>query len=122
MPTFKKDFYICLMSTFTNNRITKLISSKLFEISVHLSREQSNDQSGVYSTLSMRRDNAAKLNDCINYINTHYKDNITLDMIADAAGFSKYHFTRWFKKNSSFFSEYLNKVRIKSRGFTNIFY
>lgn len=90
------------------------ILCKLFEISVHLSREQSNDQSGVYSTLSMRRDNAAKLNDCINYINTHYKDNITLDMIADAAGFSKYHFTRWFKKNSGLsFSEYLNKVRIK---------
>ncbi len=90
------------------------ILCKLFEISVHLSREQSNGQSDDYSTMIMRRQNAAKLNDCINYINTHYKDNITLDMAADASGFSKYHFTRWFKQNSgvSFF-EYLNKVRIK---------
>ncbi len=47
------------------------------------------------------------------YINKHCTENITLDEIAEIAGFSKYHFSRLFKEfaNDSF-HRYLNKRRI----------
>ena len=47
------------------------------------------------------------------YINKHCTENLTLDMVAEVAGFSKYHFSRLFKEfaNDSF-HKYLNKRRI----------
>lgn len=49
----------------------------------------------------------------VNYINTHYAETITLDMISDAAHISKYHFCRIFKKaTGTTFLEYLTNVRL----------
>lgn len=47
------------------------------------------------------------------YISTHCTEDLTLDFVADLAGFSKYHFTRLFKQftNVSFY-KYLNQKRI----------
>lgn len=47
------------------------------------------------------------------YINTHCTEDLTLDFIANLAGFSKYHFSRLFKQftNVSYY-KYLNKQRI----------
>ncbi|MDF2942349.1 MAG: transcriptional regulator, AraC family [Herbinix sp.] len=48
-----------------------------------------------------------------NYINNHFNENITLEQVADLAGFSKYHFSRIFKQYSDVsFYQYLNKTRI----------
>ena len=49
-----------------------------------------------------------------NYINQHYQEKLTLEETAKMVGFSKYHFTRVFKKymNMTFY-EYLNKKRVK---------
>lgn len=49
-----------------------------------------------------------------NYINQHYQEKLTLEETAKIVGFSKYHFTRVFKKymNMTFY-EYLNKKRVK---------
>ncbi len=38
--------------------------------------------------------------DSIEYINNHYKENLTLDEISAKAGFSRFHFSRLFKENT----------------------
>jgi len=49
-----------------------------------------------------------------NYINLHCTEDISLDDIAELAGFSKYHFTRLFKQfTDNTFYKYLNKRRIE---------
>jgi len=47
------------------------------------------------------------------YINEHCTEDLSLDLVADLTGFSKYHFTRLFKQftNISFY-KYLNQKRI----------
>ena len=48
------------------------------------------------------------------YVNKHYEENITLQHAADAAGYSLYHFTRFFKKMTGMtFNEYLASLRIQ---------
>lgn len=48
-----------------------------------------------------------------NYINEHYAEDLTLESVAGTAGFSKFHFSRLFKKFSNItFYEYLCRKRI----------
>lgn len=55
------------------------------------------------------------MNSVINYINQHYAGDLGLDEVASFAGFSKYYFSRAFKKffNVSF-SEYLSRRRLEA--------
>lgn len=55
-----------------------------------------------------------KFNDVLDYIDSHYMEDLSLDDVASSIGFSKYHFTRIFKQytNSTFYS-YLSYRRIK---------
>lgn len=47
------------------------------------------------------------------YINQHYQEPISLDEIADASGFSRFHFARIFKQYMHMMAhEYLNQKRI----------
>ena len=47
------------------------------------------------------------------YINAHYNENLTLEAMANMAGFSKYYFTRLFKQVTGLsFYKYLNQTRI----------
>lgn len=56
---------------------------------------------------------AARLLQVCGYINAHCTEDLTLDQIADLAGFSKYHFTRLFKAfTHTTFYKYLNQKRI----------
>lgn len=51
----------------------------------------------------------------LKFIERNYMHDITLDELADMAGYSKYHFSRLFKKYSgSTFITYLNQRRIKA--------
>ena len=54
-----------------------------------------------------------RLNCVIDYIEKNYQNQITLDEISKEAGFSKYHFTRFFKDMTGVtFLNYLNNFRI----------
>lgn len=54
-----------------------------------------------------------RINDVINYILSHYKEDIELQTIADVANYSKAAFCRFFKQRTrKTFSEFLNEVRI----------
>ncbi|MCF0133070.1 MAG: helix-turn-helix transcriptional regulator [Blautia sp.] len=47
------------------------------------------------------------------YINEHFADDLTLEQVADMAGFSKYHFSRLFREyTDNSFYKYLNIRRI----------
>ena len=55
-----------------------------------------------------------KFEQVLDYIDTHYMEELTLDAIADYSGFSRYHFTRLFKQyTQTTFYDYLSFKRIK---------
>lgn len=47
------------------------------------------------------------------YIDTFYMNDITLDNLSEAVGYSKFHMSRFFTKNNTSFSDMLNARRIK---------
>lgn len=54
-----------------------------------------------------------KVNDVINYILTHYNDDIELQKVAEIANYSKAAFCRFFKQRTrKTFSMFLNEVRV----------
>lgn len=56
-----------------------------------------------------------RLNASMNYINTHYMNDISIEDAAKIAGFSKFHFSRLFKQfTDQTFCGYLNQRRIKA--------
>ncbi len=55
------------------------------------------------------------MNSALTYINEHYMDDISLEQIADFAGFSKYYFSRVFKTFAGMsFSDYLTLRRLNA--------
>ena len=94
------------------------ITSKLINIAVALARTKRERVTGAFSEipelLVKRKAHIANFNRCIEYINQHYKEDMPLELISGIAGFSKFHFTRWFKQFAGIsFYEYLTQVRIK---------
>lgn len=58
--------------------------------------------------------NAEIIKSAINYINTNYMKNITLETVADYIHLNPSYFSSLFKKETGMnFSDYLNKVRIE---------
>ena len=48
------------------------------------------------------------------YINTHYREDLTLDDVAEFAGFSRFYFSRSFKKQTGYsFKDYLCQKRLQ---------
>ena len=80
-----------------------------------MARSRSENVTGIFPDLLVKRKaHIANFNRCVEYINQHYKDDLPLDYISSIAGFSKFHFTRWFKQFAGVsFYEYLTQVRIK---------
>ncbi len=55
-----------------------------------------------------------KFNTVMDYIDTHYMEDLNLDEIASSIGFSKYHFSRLFKQYTNYtFCAYITHRRIK---------
>ena len=65
--------------------------------------------------LPKQREYVQKFNDILEYIDMHYTDELTLDIMAVHSGFSKFHFSRLFKQYTNYtFNDYLNFRRIKA--------
>lgn len=55
-----------------------------------------------------------KFNDLMDYIDSHYMEELDLEKVAASTGFSKYHFSRLFKQYTDYtFCDYINNRRIK---------
>lgn len=54
-----------------------------------------------------------RIHDMIEFIDTHYKESLTLDAVAKHTGLSREYFCRYFKKNIGIsFVQYLNEMRV----------
>nr|WP_276008936.1 AraC family transcriptional regulator [Aequitasia blattaphilus] len=48
------------------------------------------------------------------YIQDHYKENLSLEILADVVHMNPFYFSSYFKKNANMnFKEYINKVRLE---------
>lgn len=89
------------------------VYSKVLEIFVLIGRNYTENTQRFDVTNNKQREYTAKFMYICDYISAHCTEDLTLDFVADLAGFSKYHFTRLFKQftNVSFY-KYLNQKRI----------
>lgn len=89
------------------------IYSCFLSMLVLIGRNHTQNQKHFDVTNNKQQEYTEKFMYICDYISAHCTENLTLDLIADLAGFSKFHFTRLFKQftNISFY-KYLNQKRI----------
>lgn len=89
------------------------IYSKLIEMLVSVGRNHTESVERFDVGHVKQKEYIEKFMTICSYISEHCTEDLSLDMMADMAGFSKFHFTRLFKQftNSSFY-KYLNQKRI----------
>lgn len=74
-----------------------------------------NADENVENTADRQSENYALFSNLLNFIDTHYADDLTLEQAAEYIGFSKYHFTRLFKQHTNTtFHNYLCYKRIQA--------
>lgn len=74
-----------------------------------------NSDKSVEDTSDKQSENYALFANLLNFIDTHYADDLTLEQAAEYIGFSKYHFTRLFKQHTNTtFHNYLCYKRIQA--------
>ena len=80
---------------------------------VLIGRNRTENQRTFDATRNKQQEYTEKFMYICDYISAHCTEDLTLDFVADLAGFSKFHFTRLFKQftNVSFY-KYLNQKRI----------
>lgn len=89
-----------------------LCYSYLLQAYVLLGRQYLNE-TAPQRIVPRRSIDAEIMNSAITYINEHYMEDVTLDRVAEFAGFSKYYFSRMFKQFSGLsFLEYLTHKRL----------
>lgn len=93
-----------------------VIYSHLLHFFVTLGRyRMTKDDTLPYAHAGKQKELTAKLNIVFDYLDLHYTEDITLEKVADIAGFSKFHFSRIFKQCSGQnFYDYLCFKRIKA--------
>lgn len=91
------------------------IYSKLIEMLVAVGRNHTESTERFDVGHVKQKEYIEKFMKICNYINEHCTEDLSLDHMADLAGFSKFHFTRLFKQftNVSFY-KYVNQKRIST--------
>lgn len=92
------------------------IHSSLTRLLVIVGRDRLNGATVFSNTrIYKQKEYIQKFKSVITYIDKHYTENLSLDMVASYSGFSKYHFTRLFKQYTNFtYYEYLVFRRLKT--------
>ncbi|MGN0167019.1 MAG: helix-turn-helix domain-containing protein [Acetatifactor sp.] len=104
---------------FQNDSLREMmIYSKLLAFFVNYVRYRvslEEDNAYTLSTENRQKDLMDKFNTVFDYLDEHFAEDLTLEKVADVAGFSKFHFSRLFKQCSGYnFYDYLCYKRIKS--------
>lgn len=89
------------------------IYGKFLQMLVLIGRNFANEAPNFAHTQNKHQEYTEKFMKICDYINGHCTENLTLESVADMAGFSKYHFSRLFRQftNVSFY-QYLSQNRI----------
>ncbi len=92
------------------------IYMKVIELFMALREYQLEQQKIVMDCDDEKSDEySEKFGTVLKYIDTNYMYDITLEQLADVAGYSKYHFSRIFKQyNSMSYLQYINARRTKA--------
>lgn len=94
--------------------ISASIYSKLIEMMVLIGRESTVNGSVFDVAYNKQKEYAEKFIAVCNHIHDHCTEDLSLDDAAALAGFSKYHFTRLFKRFTGVsYYKYLNRIRIE---------
>ena len=89
------------------------IYAKLIDIFIHIGRLDSLLPDIVDFKPQMQKEYIDRFIHICNYITEHCTEDLSLDEVAQLAGFSKYHFTRLFKQFTNItFYKYLTQKRI----------
>lgn len=90
-----------------------VIYSKLISIFALIGRNSTLEKTTVDTNSSKELEYSKIFLSVCDYINKHFSENISLEQVADLAGFSKYHFSRIFRQYAEIsFYQYLNRKRI----------
>lgn len=104
-----------IVDEYNNNKILSeaLIYSTLIQIFVNISRNEVYKRINQSDYHNIHHDYIEKLLYACNYIASHYNEDLSLEEVASVVGFSKFHFSRLFKKftNTTFYN-YLVAQRI----------
>lgn len=74
-----------------------------------------NTNEAIGTAKDKQAENYELFSNLLNYIDTHYADDLTLEQAAEYIGFSKYHFARLFKQHTNTtFHNYLCYKRIQA--------
>ena len=98
-----------------NNYREIVIYSLLMNFFVALGRNRlESDEVFPNVRIYKQKEYLQKFNDVLEFIDSHYMDDLSLESVSSSVGFSKYHFTRLFKQytNSTFY-DYLSFKRLK---------
>lgn len=93
------------------------IYSILLEIftTIGVNYYRGNANRNIGNAKDKQTENYALFSTLLNFIDTHYADELTLEQAAEYIGFSKYHFTRLFKQHTNTtFHNYLCYKRIQA--------
>lgn len=93
-----------------------VIYSRLLSLFVTIGRQKINGPNQDQSYIDPKQNELnQKLSIAFEYIDSNYMENVTLEKVADIAGFSKFHFSRLFKQCSGQnFHEYLCFKRVQA--------
>ena len=119
-PGIHEEIYALLLQMkdeyFAESNLGELsIYSLLLKIFVKLGNHRLDMETAFPNVRSYKKkEYIQKFNTLLDYINTHYAEDLNLDAVAAMAGFSKYHFVRLFKQYTGYtFCDYITYRRIK---------
>ncbi len=123
-PNVSKELYILSRKSILDIYSEYYLKSTLADVKIYLClinmitavREfQLTQDADAFTGEMAGREDSKKFNMVMKYINQNYMFEIPLEKIADIAGYSKYHFSRIFKKyNNVSYIQYINGKRIKA--------
>lgn len=88
------------------------LKARLYDLVVLLIRKVPMEKR-TYEEENRQIDTLNRLENVFQYVEKNYSSEISLEQVAFVAGYSIYHFTRFFKKNTGItFSQYLSNFRI----------
>ncbi|MCQ2536902.1 MAG: AraC family transcriptional regulator [Lachnospiraceae bacterium] len=91
------------------------IHSLILEMLTLLGYDWLKKEDGIQNVTPVNKKYTQLFNNLLQYIETHYAEDLSLDNMAEKMGFSKFHFSRLFKDYTGYtFCDYVNFRRIKA--------